>query len=218
MAKKKEISQNDVIEKYIEYVLENNESPKSVFKFAKDNDFSENEFYNFYSSFESLEKGIFNELAVETIKALEKNKDYKEYEVRNKLLSFYFTFFENLTANRSFVVYALNKDKQQLKKLKVLSNLRETFMDYIQSLNIETIDLKSEKLQKVKNKIVEESAWIQLLMTMKFWLDDTSKGFEKTDIFIEKSVNVSFDLIDTTPLKGIVDFGKFLYKEKVNMK
>lgn len=218
MAKKKEISQNDVIEKYIEYVLENNESPKSVFKFAKDNDFSENEFYNFYSSFESLEKGIFNELAVETINALEKNKDYKEYEVRNKLLSFYFTFFENLTANRSFIVYALNKDKQQLKNLKVLSNLRETFMDYIQSLNIETIDLKSEKLQKVKNKIVEESAWIQLLMTMKFWLDDTSKGFEKTDIFIEKSVNVSFDLIDTTPLKGIVDFGKFLYKEKVNMK
>lgn len=218
MAKKEKTSQNKIRDKYIEYVLEFDNTPKSVFKFAKDNGFTEKEFYNHYSSFEMLEKEIFNELATETIKALEKSKEYEQYEVRNKLLSFYFTFFENLTANRSFVVYALHKDKHQLKSLKVLSKLRETFIHYIQSLNIETIDLKSEKLQKVKSKVIEESAWIQLLMTMKFWLDDTSSGFEKTDIFIEKSVNVSFDLIDTTPLKGIVDFGKFLYKEKVNMK
>jgi hypothetical protein len=51
---------------------------------------------------------------------------------------------------------------------------------------------------------------------MKFWLDDTSPSFEKTDIFIEKSVKASFDLIDTTPLKSIIDFGKFLYKEKIH--
>ena len=218
MPKKRKISQNDIVDKYIDFVLEHDDKPKSVYKFAKDNDFTEKEFYQYYSSFEALEREIFHELTLETIKALEKSEDYKHYEVRNKLLSFYFTFFENMTANRSFIVYALTKDKHQLKNLKVLSKLRETFMNYIQSLNIETLDLKSEKLQKVKNKIVEESAWIQLLMTIKFWLDDTSPGFEKTDILIEKSVNVSFDLIDTTPLKGIVDFGKFLYKEKINMK
>jgi hypothetical protein len=50
---------------------------------------------------------------------------------------------------------------------------------------------------------------------MKFWLDDTSPSFEITDIFIEKSVKASFDLINTTPLKSIIDFGKFLYKEKM---
>lgn len=218
MPKKSKIHQNDIVDKYIDFVLEHNDKPKSVYKFAKDNDFTEKEFYQYYSSFEALEREIFHELTLETIKALEKSEDYMHYEVRNKLLSFYFTLFENMTANRSFVVYALTKDKHQLKNLKVLSKLRETFMNYIQSLNIETLDLKSEKLQKVKNKIIKESAWIQLLMTIKFWLDDTSPGFEKTDIFIEKSVNVSFDLIDTTPLKGIVDFGKFLYKEKINMK
>jgi hypothetical protein len=53
-------------------------------------------------------------------------------------------------------------------------------------------------------------------MTIKFWLDDNSKGFEKTDIFIEKSVNASFDILDTTPLKSVIDFGKFLFKEKIN--
>jgi tetracycline repressor-like protein len=51
---------------------------------------------------------------------------------------------------------------------------------------------------------------------MKFWIDDTSPSFEKTDIYIEKSVQASFDLIDTTPLKSLIDFGKFLYKEKIH--
>jgi hypothetical protein len=55
------------------------------------------------------------------------------------------------------------------------------------------------------------------LVTLKFWLDDTSASFEKTDIFIEKSIKVSFDVIDTTPLKSIIDFGKFLFKEKMQM-
>jgi hypothetical protein len=70
-------------------------------------------------------------------------------------------------------------------------------------------------MAKLQNRSLKESAWFQLLVTLKFWLDDTSPSFEKTDIFIEKSVRASFDLIDTTPLKSIIDFGKFLYKEKM---
>jgi len=50
---------------------------------------------------------------------------------------------------------------------------------------------------------------------MKFWLDDTSEAFEKTDIFIEKSLNTSFELLNTKSLNNIIDLAKFLYKEKV---
>jgi hypothetical protein len=52
---------------------------------------------------------------------------------------------------------------------------------------------------------------------MKFWLDDTSPSFEKTDIFIEKSVNTSFDVLNIQPLKSVIDLGKFLFKEKMHM-
>jgi len=71
-------------------------------------------------------------------------------------------------------------------------------------------------MRKLQNRSLKESAWLQLLITIKFWLDDSSSSFEKTDLFIEKSVRASFDLIDTTPLKSIIDFGKFLYKEKMH--
>ena len=149
---------------------------------------------------------------------LEKSEDYTDYDPRNKLLSFYYTFFENLTANRSYVVYALAGNKNQLKSLAALTELKKSFSEYIEILNIKTIDFKEERIEKLQLRSLKETAWLQLLVTMKFWLEDTSSSFEKTDIFIEKSVKASFDLIDTTPLKSIIDFGKFLFKEKIHNK
>jgi len=151
-----------------------------------------------------------------TVTLLKNSEDYAEFDSRNKLLSFYYTFFENLTANRSYVVHAIAGNKNQLKSMTALTELKKSFSEYIENLNIQTIDLKQESLEKLQLRSLKESAWLQLLVTMKFWLDDTSSSFEKTDIFIEKSVKASFDLIDTTPLKSIIDFGKFLFKEKIH--
>jgi len=120
-----------------------------------------------------------------------------------------------LTANRSYVVYALNKDKD-LKKLKTLQDLRKQFLEFIDDLNIERIELRQETLEKIQDRSIKESSWVHLMITMKFWLDDDSTSFEKTDIFIEKSINAKFDLMDVKPLKSIIDFGKFILKEKVN--
>ena len=215
MAKKKTIKQDDLIEAYMDYVLTHDHEPKSVYAFAKDNNFEEQEFYEFFGSFEALEQSIFQIFFENAKSALEKSEDYKSFNARNKLLSFYFTFFEILTANRSYVVHTIGDDKNQLKSLKKLSTLKKHFTNYIAHLDINQIDLRQETLEKLQSRSLKESMWFQLLLTMKFWLDDTSPGFEKTDIYIEKSVNTSFDLMDTTPLQSLIDFGKFIYKEKI---
>lgn len=216
MSKKKKITENEIIDFYMQYVLNHGEKPKSVYFFAKENHFEEGEFYLHFSSFEALEKEIFHHFGKHTLDTLNKSEDYSKFDTKNKLLSFYFTFFENLTANRSYVVYSINQHSNKLKNLKPLSKLRTCFTDYISSLNFDMMDTKIENIEKFKSKILVETAWIQLMLTMEFWLKDTSKGFEKTDIFIEKSVNTSFDLIQAAPLKSLVDFGKFLYKEKIH--
>lgn len=216
MPKKKKITENEIIDFYMQYVLNHGEKPKSVYFFAKENQFEEGEFYLHFSSFEALEKEIFHHFGKHTLDTLNKSEDYSKFDTKNKLLSFYFTFFENLTANRSYVVYSINQHSNKLKNLKTLSKLKTCFTDYISSLNFDMMDTKIENIEKFKSKILVETAWIQLMLTMEFWLKDTSKGFEKTDIFIEKSVNTSFDLIQAAPLKSLVDFGKFLYKEKIH--
>lgn len=217
MVKKKSISQTDIIRFYMDYVLMHDHKPKSVYAFAKDNNFDESKFYEFFSSFEALEQSIFKVFFVNTYNALEKSEDYQNFDPQNKLLSFYFTFFENLTANRSYVVHALKGNKNDMKSLRVLSQLKKSFNNYIEHLGINLIDVQQDQLQKIQTRGLTESAWFQLLVTMKFWLDDTSTSFEKTDIFIEKSVRASFDLINIAPLKSIIDFGKFLFKEKMQM-
>lgn len=215
MAKKKSVSQEDIIGSYMDYMLTHGEQPKTVYAFAKANNMEEQKFYEFFTSFESLEQSIFKIFFDNAHGILEKSDDYLTFDARNKLLSFYYTFFEILTANRSYVMHALGSNKNSLKSLQTLKHLKKRFTNYIEHLNIQTLDLKQEQLQRIQNRSLKESTWLQLLMTMKFWMDDTSASFEKTDLFIEKSVRASFDLIDTTPLKSLIDLGKFLYKEKM---
>lgn len=214
MAKDKPLVSLDIINYFMDYVLDHNSQPKNVYKFAQDYNFEERLFYNFFGSFEALEKQLFNEFHNQTLSLVTKSDDYQHYDTRNKLLTYYFTFFEILNANRTYVVYALSKEKNNLKTIHTLRVLRKSFQKYIKDLEIETIDLKQEKLEHLKDKSIQESAWIQLLITLKFWLDDSSPSFEKTDIFIEKSVKASFDLIENTPIKSLIDLGKFLLKEK----
>ena len=214
MAKKKNLTKKQVTEMYVEYVLNHSESPESVTSFAKENNFKETTFYNYFKSFEALEQSIFISFYEQTILLLEKSEDYINYESRNKILSFYFTFFELLTANRNFVKHVF-KNKTNIKFFKPLTKLKKVFTGYIETLDIETIDFKQKQIKDIQMKSLKEGAWIQFIVTLKFWLDDKSPSFEKTDIFIEKSINTSFDLINIQPIKSLIDLGKFLYKEKI---
>ena len=99
------------------YMLENGSKPVSVYAFAKKNNFEESIFYKHFGSFEAIEKAIFNTFFETTQNTLAKSKEYEQFDARNKLLSFYFTFFENLSANRSFILILLGNHTEQLKSM-----------------------------------------------------------------------------------------------------
>lgn len=219
MAKrKKKLTEIEILTFYMDHVSEHGSQPVSVHAFAKNHNFDKAIFYEFFTSFESLEQDIFKIFFNNTITVLQKSEDYPNFDARNKLLSFYYTFFEILTANRTYVLIALKNHKKSLKSLKKLAKLKEQFEFYINSLEIDSIDFGQEAIEKLQTNALKISAWIQLLTILKFWMEDTSESFEKTDIFIEKSINTSFDLIDTKALKSIIDLGKFIFKEKKHFK
>ena len=218
MPKKIKINKEKLIELYMDYVLQQDEPPKSVYSFAKANHFEESDFYSFFGSFNSLESAVYELFFDKTMKTLQNSKEYKGYDAMNQLLSFYFTFFGNLTANRSYIFNSLKLEINSLHAIKKLNTLRKKFLDFIDELDLGGHDLKNKHLDNIKNSVVNESYWIQLLATMKFWMEDDSADFEKTDLFIEKSIAASFELANTKPLKSVVDFGKFLFKEKISMR
>ncbi|MDT0688525.1 TetR family transcriptional regulator C-terminal domain-containing protein [Salegentibacter sp. F188] len=212
---KKKLDEDRLISLYMNYVLEEEKAPGTVYKFCKENNIKEQEFYEFFGSFEGLEKGIWKRFYDHALNVIGKSPEYESFSNREKMLTFFYTFFEILTANRSYVLFTLNKGDMPLKNLEQLKGLRKRIKSFAANLVRQDNEEKSLKIIRQSETVFSEGAWIQFLFLLKFWKDDNSQGFESTDVAIEKSVNTIFDVFDSTPLDRIVDFGKFLWKEKM---
>ncbi|MDT0649046.1 TetR family transcriptional regulator C-terminal domain-containing protein [Autumnicola edwardsiae] len=212
---KKKLDEDRLISLYTDYVLEEEKTPGTVYKFCKENKIDEQEFYQFFGSFEGLEKGIWSRFYDHALNVIGKSPEYESFSNREKMLTFFYTFFEILTANRSYVLFTLKKGEMPLKNLEQLKGLRKKVKSFAANLVREGNQEKSVNVIRQSEAVFSEGAWIQLLFLLRFWKDDNSPGFESTDVAIEKSVNTIFDVFDSTPLDRIVDFGKFLWKEKM---
>ncbi|NAY93273.1 TetR/AcrR family transcriptional regulator [Muricauda sp. JGD-17] len=203
----------DIITFYMHHVLENEAEPKSIFKFCKEQKIKETDFYKFFGSFESLQKAIWEKFFDNSIGLIKKNKDYASMTNEEKMLTFFFTFFENLNLNRSYVLFVLDGKNHAMEKMAQLKGLRKKMKAFASELIEEGNQEKQIKLLQHNEKLFSEGAWLQFLFLLRFWMQDSSPGFEKTDIAIEKSVTTIFQVFENTPLEKILDFGKFLYKE-----
>lgn len=212
--KKELIDDNQIIALYMNDVLENNHNTRNVFVFCKNNGIEEATFYSFFGSIDAIKQSIWTKFFENAVATIEKEPNYIGYSDKNKLLTLYFTLFEILTLNRSYVTYVLHENKEGLKHLKQLKLLRIQFKDFVEGIIETSTSGMGSKLAKVTKPVFSEGAWIQFLFLLKFWLEDNSKGFEKTDIVIEKSVNTVVDLLDTKPFENLIDLGKFLWKER----
>lgn len=208
------LSKSTLLTWWMEDVL-NAEIPKNVYVFCKKHNIEEPAFYKFFNSISQLENGVWNAFYENTIELLHQNESFQTYDDQQKLISFYFTFFEVLTLNRSYVIEVLPKEFNEFQKLKQLEGLRKSFKNFVsEELEIKQPSGILEQLTKYTGNIAQEGYWIQLLFILHFWVHDTSESFEKTDILIEKIVTTSADLIPTKPLENLLDLGKFLFKEK----
>lgn len=215
MAKKKTaITEEKIIEFYTDYCLTHNKMPDSVYQFSKESQFEESLFYTFFSSFEELEEQYFAAMFDHTIEVMHRNSDYAGYDSAQKLTTFYFTFFELASANRSFVLHLLKKGRFPLRNLVKLKLLRSRYIAFVNDILETPIQIEHQKVAGFQSRLLNEAAWLQFLSIISFWITDSSLRFEKTDIFIEKSVKASFDLVYNVPVQSLIDFGKFVWKEK----
>lgn len=197
---------------YIDYVLTEGHEPQSVYLFAKKNEMTEEEFYRFFGSFEAVEQNIWTEFARRTITEVKGQEIWAQYSARERALSFFYSFFELLKGSRSFAVYSLKKQPRTLGTPRVLEPMKTLFESFAEDIlreGLETGELTDRKFFSNKYK---DALWMQFGFVLKFWINDNSAGFEKTDEAIEKGVNVTFDLFQRSPIDNLLDYGKFLAK------
>jgi len=218
MTKKKKISKLDVLTMYMDFVVKNQQKPTNIEDFCESISLEEDQFYNHFKSLKNVEKTVFKELFKNSLDVLNETEEFLSFDKKNKLISLYFTFFENLNLNREYVLIALKGCKNKINAFGALSGLKKDFIAFVDDLDLSESILPIDGLEKIQRKLINESAWIQLYLTVQFWLEDNSESFEKTDILIEKSINTGFELIENKFLKNVFDLGKFVYKEKFQKK
>lgn len=209
------VAEEKIIGWFMETVLEHETVPKSIFKFCKENKIKEEQFYKYFGSFEGLQNAIWKKFYENTIAVMQKNESYDSMSNEEKMLTFFFTFFESLTLNRSYVLFMLKEHKNSMERLGQLKGLRKNIKDFASELIEERNSDTNLKILKRSPQLFSEGAWLQFLFLLKFWMDDSSPDFEKTDIAIEKSVTTIFQVFENSALEKIIDFGKFLYKENI---
>ncbi len=212
--KVKESVESKISNAYKHYILIHDKDPASVYAFTKDLKIKEDTFYNHFSSFGAVKQSIWTDFMAQTRAILEKDNNYGEFSVREKLLSFYYTLIEVLKTDRSFVMLCVKHTKKSDLTPAFLKEFKEVFNAYADELIGEGIETNEVQDRPVIGKRYSEALWLQLMFVINFWVNDTSKKFEKTDAAIEKAVGLSFDLMQPGPLDSMVDFAKFLYQNR----
>ncbi len=149
--------------------------------------------------------------------------------MREKLLAFYYTWIEVLKNNRSYVAFraqhmglgnAGRPDRQRpgarmgRMNVGVLSRFKEGFIDFANELLMEGRETEEVVDRPFISRNYDEGLWQQVLFVLNFWVTDDSHNFERTDVAIEKAVNLSFDLFGRSALDSAVDFARFLYQRR----
>ena len=202
----------EILSAYSEHVIEHNSRPHTMAAFAKKLEISESDIYKHYASFEKIESEIFKHFIDNAIELTHKNaEDSEEQDPKNAVLTFYFTLAEILKANRSLVIFMLPGDRTSMSRLHVLKSAKSSFLHFLKNLDLDTPALSFIPDHKIKDKAYETGAWMQFCSILMYWIKDTSADFEKTDVFIEKSLKLSFDLAESNVMESMVDLGKFMF-------
>lgn len=212
--KKKADLRETILRNYREYVLINGQAPASVFQFMREMKEDEGKFYEYFGSFAALEKHIWKSYMDHTIETLEGDEAYASYSAREKMLAFYYTLLEVLKSDRSYVRYSLGNLKNPEVTPGVLRLYRERFMDLVTTILNEGREQEEVIDRPVISDRYKDGLWLQMMFLLRFWLKDDSTGFTKTDAAVEKSVNLSFELMGRGPLDQMIDFVKFLYTNR----
>jgi hypothetical protein len=204
-----------IINGFIDFQLTNGRAPYSVLELTKKLKITEKAFYEHFSSLSAVSQQIPMSDLNGALERLHDDPNYQEFTEREKLLGLFFTLFEEMKSNRSYYLFNYSK----IQKIGEQANDWKPFLHELEA-QAEGILSDAKKNEEIKDRpfIGEHySKGFKLVFTYLFrvWLNDDSQGFTTTDAAIEKSINLSFDLLQSNQFDSLLDFGRFAIKTKV---
>ena len=196
---------------FVHYCDTTQSFPDSLTQFVAQQDYDFDSLQQVFKTTLELERFIFKLFFEHTHQLLQDDLAYPDYGFEEKALAFYYTFFELLSANRTFVHLSLTRGASELQNLPKLNELQKVFKAFVLEIYPGTMGLLGSVplLNTLQERLVAEAAWLQFLGVLKFWLDDRSTDCERSDVMIEKALAAGFELLSLSQLRSVTDFIKF---------
>lgn len=207
------MEKSSLLEKYLQYQLEQGKKPESVYLFMKKLKKADADFFAHFSNFEALDRYFWLHVFEATRHKLETDEQYSAFSAAEKLSAFYFLWTQELMHHRSYLLFLADKSMKGINPMhSALHDFRHAFLDYASGIVAAGIGSGQIADRKFISDQFKHGLWVQTLFLLNFWLKDASKDFEDTDAAIEKTVNIGFKLMGENLFDEVLDFGKFMFQ------
>ena len=193
--------ENQIIEAYKEMLI-GGEGEINSFTISRKVGISEKEFFQFFTSADDVARKIWSNLGDQVMEVLNGSELHNSYPPRQKVLSYFFTFFEVALNERTFI-------ERTAHCTDLLKNYKENFKNYIGDIVQEGIATEDMKERLSLSNYYPNVLWELHMKLIHFWLDDTSDNFVETEKAIEIYSKVPLELMGPNLLDSLFETVKY---------
>lgn len=213
---KVQLQKEKIEEAYWDAILVEGKVPETVYGLCKSIEIKEAEFYDHYASLEAIESAFWASGVEETLAILEKDKDVAEYDVNQKLLAFFYTYFAHIQAHRSRFVKHFPCLLQNGLHCGVKQKSMETaFTSFAKELIQQGLAEGHIADRKGLMKLYPHALFQHFKVIIHYYIKDQSEQFQDTDAFIEKTVKLAIESMGSGVLDSAIDTVRFLLRNSV---
>jgi Tetracyclin repressor-like, C-terminal domain len=127
----------------------------------------------------------------------------------------FYTLFEEFKSERSYLIAMYKKPSQLRDSVKDFVCFFKHFDIRCDTILQEGIQNEELKYRRFIGDHYAKGFKLSFTYIFRVWMSDESSENQQTDAAIEKSINLAFDLLQSTSFDSILDFGRFAIKTRV---
>jgi hypothetical protein len=207
------IGKEELIEKYLDFYSQFGRFPKDAAEFTSYLGVEDNDFLKSFNPLASVAAYVWEGYFDRALKLSQADPSFESYSCREIYLSILYNlvavFNEQAEMNRKMISFSSSLPSVP-KELKRLKTTAEDFLAEMIQTGQHTGEIADRPFVNLQYK---RFAWWGVLFIIFFWKNDKSSDGESTDVAIEKTAHLLFDMLNPNAMDSSIQFFSFLFKE-----
>ncbi|OWY22322.1 hypothetical protein C7N43_14270 [Sphingobacteriales bacterium UPWRP_1] len=206
---------SEVKQNYRNYVVKHPNGRHTLYRFAHTMGIASETIQAHFTTAIGIEQSIWSDFFDQTLEQLDANGNvYQNYSAREKMLAFFYTLEEVLKSNQAYIAATYPNGWLSFGQPDCLELFKKKFLVFANQLITGGIDTQEIEWRAVLTGRYADIIWLEVPAIIRFWLNDSSDNFERTDSLIEKTVNFTFDMMGRTVFDSGTELLKFLFIDR----